>query len=290
MILEVGNKSKPSYLDILYRITLKCNLNCDYCIQHDNSVNETYSNILDTVHFINSVSEVKTKTHVTIIGGEPTCSNLELFLLHLHEKVSVELHTNLTRDVEYYKKIKDLHKNITFTASWHSKSLKLYSCEDFINKCNLIENMKIFIMFDPRYSSLCYKLFNILNKQHEVEIHKIYSEDNKYNISNSDFLKIDSLLTQNIDLEKIRYKFSNGNEKYFDSETIKKLNFNNFKDYKCSAGDSCLAIDHDGKIYPCLTYLINKECEINKKDFMFNNTICKYKKCLCELDVYKCLN
>ena len=290
MILEAGNKNTSSYLDILYKITLRCNLNCDYCIQHDNTVKETDTEIKSVANFINSLSEVRTETHVTVLGGEPTCSNLELFLYKLHNRVSVEIHTNLTKTLDYYENLKKIHNNITFTSTWHNKSLLLYSYNDFILKCNSIGKMKIFIMFDPSNSDICFKIFDELYNKHDVEIHKIYTPGDKYKIDDIDFIKIKELNKKNLGKELIRYKFDNGNIKYFDNEIIKNLRFNYFENYKCDAGSSCLAINYDGKVYPCFTYLINKEYEIDKNNFMFNNTVCKYKRCLCELDIYKCLN
>lgn len=287
MILEAGNKYSNSYLDILYKITLRCNLCCEYCIQHNNTVKENDDDILTVANFISKLSEVKTETHVTVLGGEPTCANLELFLYHLHNRVEAEIHTNLTKSLDYYKNLIKIHNNITFTTSWHSKSLNLYSYQDFVDKCNSIGNMKIFIMFDPKYSDLCFKIYDLLYTKHNVEIHRVYHINNKFDISSKDFALINELNSKNTIQERIPFKFDNRNIKYLDNETIKNINYNCFQNYKCEAGNSCLAINYNGSVYPCFTYMIEDQSRIDVKNFSFNNTICKFKKCLCEFDILK---
>lgn len=292
MILEAGNKYDNSYLDILYKITLKCNFKCEYCTQHNNFLIENKSNLVVVSNFINSLLRFKSDTHVTILGGEPTCSDLNYFIRLLDNNIDIEIHTNLSRDIDYYLRLLKNKNNITFTTSWHSRSLKFYSIESFIEKCNIIGNMKIFIMYDPDYSDLCFKIFDKLNKKHghKVEIHRIYFND-KYKISDYDYTKI-NILNKNdngYENDRIPFKFDNGNLKYLDNETIKNLNFNHFENYHCDAGYSCLAIDYDAKVYPCLTYLFNKKDNFDINNFNFTKTICRYKKCLCELDIFKSL-
>lgn len=115
-------------------LTLKCNLNCPYCV-HNHNLND--SKALDYqmaswrqwAEFIN-----QTRRNVIFTGGEPFLYPNFIELLNaINREIKVKIYTNLGADLQSFTR--DCKKPVTFFATYHPSSGPL---ENFINTINRI--------------------------------------------------------------------------------------------------------------------------------------------------------
>lgn len=97
--MSLFKKNKPEVNYILFEVTQKCNLNCNFCYNHwkaDNTASKEESSYEDTLKTLKKLFKSNSVKHVTFTGGEPLLYERldELVLFCRMKGASVSIITN----------------------------------------------------------------------------------------------------------------------------------------------------------------------------------------------------
>lgn len=261
-----------------------CNYNCSYCFQekHQNPSEQQKRNVEKVMKLIfstlNKLIENSKYEYVTIVllGGEVVLYDLNLLfsLLTTKKKISIEIKTNFSKQISYYKNILEKNKNINFyiTISLHNEYLSYKNYKHKLLKLkkektnNLKEIKTNFVISNDASIFLLLKL-------------KLFSKINNFKL-NLILQKIEEDNTVKLDfLHSLFYR-----KNFLLKFTKKTVSYSNLKNSKCIPE---FTITECGEIKPdCRTYWPYKK-------FIFNiNNLEEIteKKLICTVDKCSCLN
>jgi organic radical activating enzyme len=334
-IIAIGHKfylENPSLLRINWISTMSCNYRCPYCyinITPDKYNNNSSLKYKDSNLTINKVNNLinniilnyhdKKELDMTISGGEPTEITIlfdivTMLINKIKNLKNLRIHTNFSKDINYWKKIVDIFKNnktINFSieASLHLDYIntkeKLY---DYLNKLLFLRSNNILVD--------SWTMINKINKNKAIEYSKIINEKipnlTKFRLvhdlnTGKPFLNYSEI--ENIELEKEKNKntfiiYENNELEFKTQNEILSNSENTYKGMLCLRGINQIKIENSGLVsyseYDSLCDNYYKE----RVNFFEENcflkkcqpTICKRKFCVqpgdmhilkADLDYYK---
>ena len=128
-----------------------CNYNCSYCFQGKHVIPNNIEQKTTTTRFkiifsfLNKLIEKSKYKQVTLtlLGGEITLFNLNEILNQLttNKMIIIKIMTNLSKPIDYYEKLLDNNKNLTFlfNISLHREFL---SYKNYKNKMLKLKQLK----------------------------------------------------------------------------------------------------------------------------------------------------
>jgi organic radical activating enzyme len=266
-------------------LTHNCNFNCWYC--YDKPNRDKHKNIfIDVEHirsFFNSYSEIfpKGKINVNLLGGEPTLHK-ELkeicnIILSYKQVKTLRITSNGSASVEKYNELYNSRVIINF--SYHEN--KLYSFEEFLQKCNDIKcTLEISYMLNDNLDIDVFKERKELLKKYICSYIPLsgisYKKDFDTDIHISSFTKYN--------LMRVRYDDGTTNM-ILPNEFITKGK-NPFIGMKCEAFNEYWKMSPFGKLRVGCEKYNDGYMEFELCDFTKFITSIQYK--VCELNVCDC--
>jgi len=279
-----------------------CNFKCSYCspIHNDGKYRWPDDNAFDTYLEIADEMLLKNKyLLVNLLGGEPTLwPRLVEFLRRLErDSIITQISTNASRTLRYWRDFPKISGTEIF-FSWHNEFI---DDEHYLNVLEIMQDKVAClaaIQFTPETFDRAKKLYDIIvDKQL-----KVYASPKitRVNINSSDKMKFteDQLnwLLENsynynnmISVQRsweVPWKiYINGNE------INPKINYFDFREWKCQAGIKSIYIAADGSVQRCNSGapLFNKNENLGNINTMWylpdTPYICDIDCCLCEIDV-----
>ena len=289
---------------ITVMLTNYCNYNCYYCIE--DIPNKTIHKNLDIFQFIDFVQRIykqfpNKELHLELYGGEPTLHSKLLKLIDMLSTIPsmtyIDLYTNFSKDIEYYKQILNYNStllNVVLDISYHrTQGVKP---DQFLQKVfqlndNLKEHLLINIMYEPSFVDDClytYKQLQIYYKKNKlknnIELRYLYSIRDalvEYTAQQiNTYLKYDDFFNRK---NTFNIKLKNGKEYSFRQRLSTVFDFHN---WRCSAGFDSIYVNVDGKVYPCndiARIYMNKD---NNFPIMTDNIDTTFKNYVC--DIHEC--
>lgn len=305
------NCSEENLLYILAYVVDKCNYNCRYC--YNNSPRS--SQFIGLTQLYNYIVFVKQRypdkyVQLELIGGEPT---LHPDLYEFCHKIAdipntlIKIFTNLSVDVEYYKKLLDLN-NVVLIASWHSLREDRLNTK-YLNALNSLlvdykQQIEVRVMYEPFNTDRALSVANQLVDKSQHDIFDLSLVFNPKNENSELFNYSDQQMEEFEKFHKLHQVRTNRKEFYikYDDNTSELKTFNemfcnksySFKRWLCNAGKNSLFVNYDGNVYPCVEYsyninnaifnIYNVESYLNYK---FKPIFCKLDYCTCDWDIKK---
>ena len=288
--IKIQSTREDSYLDIRWMPNNVCNFKCRYCFPGSNdgdypSPNDINLIIKNFKHLLNVYKEQlgKTKTHIEIIGGEPTLwKDLDVFVKEIKKEhnVYISLITNGSRTLRWWKEKGNLVDNVHLTHHVAQANLDhTISVADTMYE--LGKKITVKVLMDPTCWDKCVDAVEYLkkNSKHkwfvtvaEViepeattlgDIRIIATDDLKYTSDQKKYMKwgIKQLPSLKWFWDN-RNLISDGEIRYTESvatlENDKKVkagsgtyinkNWNNFKGWRCNIGVDSIFINWDGTL------------------------------------------
>jgi len=296
-ILEVKDFNHTAPINryaITWEINTLCNYACDYCDLYGKEISINQDKVVDFINYVGTIKNVK----LTLFGGEPTL-HPEILPVLKKLDVLVEMYTNLSKNISFYKEVIRIKPDIELETSFHPSKEK----------------------FDIFYS----KVEQLANEVTKLEI--VYMLDTNYSTYREDYLKLKKLRSDKVStiISKVEYldqkKLSEEDEAWYlqeqhgndlilnyiekgevkSKETISNYlfanNLNRFKYFMCGCGVYNLFISYEGIVYPCLDYrrkkldpyfdIVKDNFEKEFKEISTRGIVCKIDSCSSELGVPK---
>lgn len=199
-------KSEKNKLELHWRMCMWCNYRCRYCCQGTEKKGHEYRWIGQVTQekFAEKwvkpmIEKVGKPVHLILIGGEITYYNLEkIFSLIYHPNlVNINITTNLSNSVEYYKSLykwcKEHNVKLDLMASYHPDQV---DSDTFINKVKQLPRLKVSAVFDERWKDDIYRTMSALRGAYKIEIQSQRLPDfTLYQVKDEDKKRIDELNT-----------------------------------------------------------------------------------------------
>lgn len=288
-------------LDLHIQFPIKyCNYNCSYCFQGThtapNSVEQktTVERFKIVFKYLNKLIEKSSYKQVTLtlLGGEITLFDLNEILSQLttNKKIIIKIMTNFSQSIDYYEKLLDNNKNLTFLFNislhkeyllykkYKNKILKLKRIKKkFLNlkriKTNIVISNKTSILF-----LLKLKFFSAINNFSL----RFITQENKNKMEKLDFF------------HSLFYEVKKFNKTKIGKITKKMYKQNQIYNLKNSYCLPEFTIFKDGEIRPeCNTYWPCKKNIFNIKtleELTEKKMICTANRCNCLNFRYNSLN
>lgn len=255
--------NRPNTMCIEWILSNVCNYRCSYCVSALNDGSSGWPNMEDALKTFKDIDNrfpEKIK-HFNITGGEPSLwPKLINFLQQLPESFVVEITTNGSRSLRYWKKLRDSCKLERLVISAHLAECDI---DHILNVAELWQDtaeIVILVLMDPtRIHQVDYIFKEVENRGLEISMltksikdfdnngRSIeYSEDqkvyfNKKYINNK--LKADTIPSRiYVDGEEYNYQRI--------QKDIMASRFNKFTGWMCNIGIDRIVIDQYGFIYP----------------------------------------
>ena len=221
-------------------ITLDCNLNCEYCYNAENLNHKHSLSTDDWLQILTILAENHVKK-VIITGGEPYLHE-GLFDIVMHAK-SLGLKTTLLTNGSLLDQKTDIIKHVeNVIVSFDSLTNSLRKGIDHNGVLNAI--IKTSAMFPGK-----------------INVRSVVVNDHEFDVENLGFILKEHGITQNKILCLPRNMQEISNIPNYDMYNL--YSADTFG--RCGAGDTILAIDSEGKIYPCQTLM--------KPEFVIGNIL-----------------
>lgn len=281
----------PDWFDYDLKVTLKptfkCNHQCWFCKEYDNSTKSWTRDQCDAVlHKLKEIPPSKKKIFFYFYGGEPTLSkhweylNYRLVEIFKDRELFIQTQTNLslnsTRLETFLKTINEIKGDNHKTDICSSYHLNKQSVQEFIEKMNICEkyNSLGFCFFS---TELLHKEQTLRELQSIIDIHpskvkmrftEIHDLKNK-NISEYNKYLFDPYLLGDDNGKSLEFRYwlkyypqlrqyfeegwnFNVNDKIFNFSEVSAYNIHmKFKFLKCDCGIKNMVIDHNLKVYHC---------------------------------------
>ena len=242
MNLEIVNAGQPNYEQLHFGWFLVdwCNYKCTYC-SVANRLRDTYSKEESHSKYklvLERLDRTDSSFDMDIYGGEPTLhpnfNEILERLSNINLCRTIEVKTNLSRSVEFYKNM-FAHDKISISASYHFE----YHSQAFIDKCIALKdnNFSCHISMPDKqehWATLLdlIKTFNDAGVRYDCNI--LFSTSAYTASYTAEFYKMFEHALKPIG-PSYRYQFSNGTEDTLSVYQIKQQGFDNFNNYKCKA-------------------------------------------------------
>jgi len=295
-ILEVKDHNHMPPINryaITWEINTLCNYACDYCDLHGKDVSTNHDKVVEFINYVGSHKNVK----LTLFGGEPSL-HPDIINVLKNLNVKVEMYTNLSRRLDFYKEVILVKPDIELETSFHPSREK----------------------FDTFYEKVKY----LADKLYKLEV--VYMLDTAYPTYREDYEKIKKLRSDRVStiIAKVEHSgqksLSEEDECWYmgeqegkdltityeqdglvqSTETISNYLFanrlNQFKYFLCGCGVHNIFIAYDGEVYPCLDYRrrevdpyfnVGDDYEEEFKKISTKEIVCKMNSCSSELGVPK---
>ena len=287
---------KPDTLNVGWELTTTCNYHCWYCPDYFHNGKYRWPDLDSALEFFHELCTRRKHVSVDIQGGEPTLwPGLSDFVFNKPDNLSVEVTTNGSRTVEWWKRHYKKFDQITF--SFHPDTA---DPNHFIDVMNAIADGSVHI-----------HVFLLAVHSHQKKLMKLYEDLEKSNLPLDCNFKI--LIDRNMDTPSISEnnglydiedfksnKFYRNimkdtvkpNAAYIDGKKIdfhelKLFNREDFRGWTCKAGITRLYIKANGDIFRASCGNDPKIGNINFDTDVFDlvPTLCKTKVCPCKDDL-----
>lgn len=285
-ILEAGEYGNP----VLFNWSLidECQFKCSYCYSTDfNKQNNFKKGLYRKSHLLvlNKLKKINFDWTIDLQGGEPTL-HPDLFdiiqsLNSMDKCKEIVLATNLTKGVQYYKKLDILNSKLSIHVSYHAE----YHKKIFKRICDLynsLENIDFFVEVILYPKKQYFE--QTLNLLENLEFHKIpfdvnlvYKNEFWDGITDDGFYELfNPWLNSTKKFSKnVKHVTTNGVE-YLSEIDILRNNIS-YKDFSCQA--LAYTIDINGDISNTCT---NKKLQlVIKEEDVKKTVICPKKTCAC---------
>lgn len=272
------------FLTVTWEITRLCNYQCSYC-QVFRKEDKGEPNLTKVVEFLNEFGKDK-NLKITLFGGEPTLSKDIPWILQ-SLKNDVDIFTNLSQSVEYYRRLANIKKDLEIIATFHPDKIsfkefysKVYEISTFAKKINIILMVDSSLDMDYMFMHE-----SILKIGVGVEVLKVVHDNNREQNTTIENKLIDDDRSNNL-----KIIFEDDSCKYVTHEYVLSRGLNNFKYFKCLGGCRNLFISQDCFIYSCFDY---RHQDINKKHISevsvksLKETVCILEHCTGDIEVPK---
>lgn len=271
-------------MNLVLLMTNSCNLKCNYCFV------EKEKEVLEFDTYLEILNKYKDKiSRITFFGGEPLLyfDNI-LKIIDYNDKNNINVNYNInTNGLLLNKKVIDLciKKNILLNVSIDGNKesnilnrcnekefnilykniveAKNRNCDIYVNYVVTPNNLEYLVdgtkfLIEEGFTKLCYMM--------NYEAHWTYEDLDSFN----DKLKIvaDYIIDNELNIKL--YPFT----------TKIKAIFNDLEVEKCNFGNESIVVDPKGNIYPCMSFIGNKDFIKKSDDYKYTNTV----------DIKKCFN
>lgn len=307
MITEVGGKrlSLPRKFFSHWDLTSRCNYRCGYCTyKNRNEPFYDYSHKLKIMYFYEYLYRYY-DLDLILFGGEPTLDP-DFFRIAErlgHSMYPLQIFTNLSQPIEWFKKLYKIRRHIRFIASYH---FKMTNSKEFIEKVKFLSDhfyeVYVKVMWDSEYKSIIqrmYRLFESLKLDYSdfiLSIDRVWYPDQDFDKFDMEWYRNEQ--KRNHKLQTYYTVDATGNKVSTSFNEI-KLDCNgiaNFKGMECDCGTKNLTICSNGDVHYCLTYRKNhfkplfnliQDNYLDYKHLLEQNIICPHDNCYSEVVVPK---
>jgi len=317
-LIKIESTRDPSHLDLRWLPNNVCNFKCRYCFPGSNSGEFRSPKDMDLIvnnfnHLIKTYETRlgKKKTHLQIIGGEPTLwKDLDQFVSRIRENnnIYISLVTNGSRTLRWWEEHGENIDNVHLTH--HVKEADVdhtIAVADTMFEFN--KKITVKVLMDSTCWDDCVATVEYMkkNSKHKwfITVAEVIEQDNKqhYTKEQKAYMKWGVKRMASLTwLWKNRHLLKNGEIRYtesigtFDdgkkiragSQTYLNKNLNSFTGWKCNIGLDSVFINFDGTIQgACGEYIYGLDYfhNILDKDFTtkFNIDLkqATCSKCLC---------
>lgn len=277
---------KKERINIELYIPKKCNYNCNYCGDFFKQGENIENKLFNPLKLDDLLSKVDApRKSVYIIGGEPTLYSglsfaCEVFSARGFKDIIIT--SNMTLKV---RQIKELSKySVKYIASYHKEFAKI---DKFlvntarVNNIDALENIQVMwssdraeeILKDYRYIKSLIDVPVFLVPTYPADL---MNEQGICNLDNTEFVKFNNWL-----------KEQSGDILTNDFLQTQVAGTDQYKGYHCNYNYSNITMDLDGNIYDCIADLVVGN---PTQKWAEDPLICKYDRCICELDSPKWKN
>lgn len=258
--------SGPQYpedeIEILYAIFKGCRFMCNYCFAYDNSKRDT--DLQTQYKIIDVFFRLKKPFRIYLWGGEPTeYEHIHDVIEYIFSKPSqyfkgVEIQTNLDitlDDLQTYCK----YDNFKVSTSIHINFLKRDSITDIVNKLDILHDNNILNRVDfmlsrdnpDKHRELndifkTKKYFNLV--EYTYNYMEINSEDTYTGAYNTYEQYRD--LYKDKDQHSFTLEYDDGTKETCSMSDLFPRTLS-FKGWECSAGKTCMSVEHNGDWAVC---------------------------------------
>lgn len=290
------NQFDQNTLEIVIRLSERCNYSCTYCNSHNNTEQfHDYTYIIDYLDRI--LSECSDRKIVLYFhGGEPTIvpkfKEILFFIYEKYKNVHMDIQTNTSQSLNWFKQLIPIKDNIQFLASYQHHQNKDH--EKYIEKLEfLLDNGMLgessFMLEQTNTSEIIEVIKKLQNNDKLCDFIDYNYVNHEYNPAYKEvedyMLDMSRRSVQIVDVE-----YNDGSEELLPINEITNQQ-NNFNLYKCTAGHNRIIVDINGDVFYCVShkakgskpvcniYKENKIKEIISKKYIY----CTYGVCSCEL-------
>lgn len=286
MNLEIVNSGQVNYEQLHFGWFLVdwCNYKCTYC-SVANRLRDTYSKEESHSKYklvLERLDRIDSSFDMDIYGGEPTLHpNFNEILERLSNNKfcrSIEVKTNLSRSVDFYKNM-FTHDKISISASYHFE----YHSQAFIDKCIALKdsNFSCHISMPDQQEHwdtalALIQTFNCNSVQYDCNI--LFSTDAYKTNYTPEFYQTFKHALKDTG-PKYPYQFNDGTVSNLSVYQIKQQGLDNFNNYKCTAVMYEINTEGDiknmctGKVLPLLF----------KKEDTHKTVKCPLTSCSCDV-------
>ncbi len=307
---SVESKIKGDIKGMTLMVSQKCNLRCRYCYgdggEYKNKGEMSLDTAIKSMEFLLNLTK-RRDLDICFFGGEPLM-NYDLikdFINYVESnsnfgrKINYSMTTNLTLLNEDIKKF-IINKNIALTVSLDgnkaANDLNRYFkdrsgiYDNVVNNINKL-NKKVFVRATIGPNNLDIKesikhLADTLGFPNVAwaEADNLLSEDDYEKITESYFELIDYIET----LVK-SHKYDEARKYFMYWNTLRKFASDGIRSKGCGAGNNMIAVDIDGKLYPCHRFVglldfvigdVNNNQYDSKKEFLTDWDLINFSECL----------
>ncbi|HEU5952468.1 TPA: PapB family radical SAM/SPASM ranthipeptide maturase [Streptococcus pneumoniae] len=314
-IKEIYNKSfekkvKSDLNGMTLMISQKCNLKCRYCYgdggEYQNRGEMTLDTAIKALNFMLNFTKRK-DLYICFFGGEPLMSfNLIKGFIEYMEhnsnfgrEIHYSMTTNLTLLNENIKRfIND--KNISLTVSLDGDKISNDSNRYFENGNGVYDivvkninelNKKVLVRATISPNNLDIKN-SIRHLTTTLNIPNVAWAEADNLLNDSDYEKITNSYLELIDyIESLvrKHKYDDVRKYYMYLNVLRKFSSDGIRTKGCGAGNNMVAVDIDGKLYPCHRFVgladfiigdVNNNKYDSKKNYLTDWDLANFSECL----------
>lgn len=275
-----------SVFTIEYRLTEKCNFDCEYCeFLHDNTSRNCGIDYNDINKLIDLIRARYNKPIcLNLYGGEPLLhKDIGLILDNVYRDVKIEICTNLSMTIPQLQ-----NENVFVCATYHEGGIPFTKFMQ--NAMSIKSNIDMIpLMYTTdKYDVDKYNILASIFGEHVVMVCPI--------VLYGDSLTNDPSVVP-VDESDHRLEYADFFKKQLDyngrptsAYEMFKNKWNMFKGYKCACLRNKICIDHTGRIFKCsMDMLLDKpdighiEDLTSMYELEYEDTICSHKFCMYDI-------
>lgn len=285
-------------LGITVGLSEKCNHECTYCNEYDNSDGfKSIEYMKDFFHRI--LKEVKGRNvHFYMHGGEPTIVpgvfEVVSEIIDTYDFVFFEVQTNTSRTLRWFEQFDKYTGRIEFSCSYqqhqHRDVENFYKVSEHLMNVGTLSSLDV--MLEEGNEGAVVKVVDKLGGMDFGKMLHLNYVDFKYN---KKYSQIEHLMRDGkVNTEDLRISYKDGVTQAVSKNALHQNGDDNFNMFKCSAGGKNLVININGDVYYCMShkakgkpkfniYSENKMAEVINKPWV----LCSYGRCYCEVYLEK---